>query len=223
MSSIYSLETLLLISLCNYLKHIVLYLVFLVSGITCEKGYAEANPRKPLDPIYCDGFEHEELQISPPLPEGLFFRDNKLQGCPKERFEAKIFTISSISGRSEEFYIRIGCQNLLYRDHIVDYDTPTSIHIEQEETIITRGVFIYGIQIHTDALVNSITFSPKLPSGLYIDSVRQVITGTYQDTFTGRKCYTISASNSYGSTHNTFCFIFTSISLEQFLIYRFSH
>ena len=111
---------------------------------------------------------------------------------------------------------------ILYKSY-VDYDIPTSIHIEQKETTITRGVFVNGIRIHTDVLVNSITISPDLPSGLYIDSVQQVITGTYQDTFTGRKCYTITASNSYGSTHNTLCFIFTSMSLEQFLIYRFSH
>ena len=89
-----------------------------MSGITCEKGSVDANPRTPLDPICCDGFEHEALQISPPLPEGLFFRDNKLQGCPKERFEAKTFTISSVSGRSEEFYIRIGCQSLSYTNHM---------------------------------------------------------------------------------------------------------
>ena len=105
----------------------------------------------------------------------------------------------------------------------VDYDSPTSIHIEQKETIITRGVFINGIRIHTDALVNTINISPKLPPGLFLDSVRQVITGIYQETFVGRKCYTITASNSYGSTYNTFCFIFTSISPKQLFIYRFAH
>ena len=105
-------------SLCNYLRYIALSLVLLVSGISCEKESVDVYPRKQLDPILCNGFEHEELQISPPLPEGLFFRDNKLQGFLIERFETAIFTISSVSGRSEEFYIRIGCRCLLHRYHM---------------------------------------------------------------------------------------------------------
>ena len=65
-----------------------------------------------MDPVHCAGFESELLQISPKLPEGLSFSNNILHGRPTKRFETQIFTISSPSKRSEDFYIRIGCRYL---------------------------------------------------------------------------------------------------------------
>lgn len=103
----------------------------------------------------------------------------------------------------------------------VDYEKPTNVWVEQQETIITRGVFIKGIQIHTDASIETITSSPSLPSGLYIDPVRGVITGIYQDLYVGKSCYTIRASNRYGVTFSDVCFIFTSICAQFVLIPRF--
>ena len=68
------------------------------------------------------------------------------------------------------------------------------------------------IPITSNTAITSFTISPALPEGLLLDSASGTISGSVASTATTGTSYTVTATNSFGSTTTSFAFIIKDVS-----------
>lgn len=134
-------------------------------------------------------------EISPALPAGLLFDQTSgtLQGSPTTLMSKTLFTVTTTSLRgtgTTSFYLQ------------VDDVAPTSLSYQTPQ-VFTRHTSITPIAPSSSGgTVTGYSVSPSLPSGLSLNVSTGVISGT-PTTITTQADYTITATNSGGSTTTT--------------------
>ncbi|MFM7019787.1 MAG: putative Ig domain-containing protein [Aquirufa sp.] len=156
-----------------------------------------------LTPSFVSGAAATSYSIAPPLPAGLSFNTStgSITGTPQILSTARDYTITGSN---------VGGSTSVTTSLAVLEPAPDSLRIT------VPSIFLLGQSItpisptNTGGVVSSYTISPSLPGGLVFDTSTGTILGTPSE-LKSATTYTITATNSGGSTSTSFSFAVNDI------------
>ncbi|MCP5500323.1 MAG: putative Ig domain-containing protein [Leptospiraceae bacterium] len=138
--------------------------------------------------------------ISPSLPSGLIFNPSNgiISGAPEQLSTKTTYTITARNAYGET--------STTISIEVVAPGTPTSspssIAYNTSQLTAKVGVAITNLNPTVSGIATSYSISPSLPTGLSLNTTTGVISGTPTEAKANTQ-YTITASNTYGSTNTT--------------------
>ena len=153
----------------------------------------------------CDT-QGDEVHIHPSLPVGLLYFNDTITGTPI--LESPLMQYFISTDKANGSFWLAGCFFFL-----LSYLVTTNLY--KASVGFTRGYIPINqtfspIHIFTDAEVDTISVTPSLPSGLWIDPVTRVLSGVY----TGGsilETYVLDIRNSYGRIQTSFQVFYTGM------------
>ncbi|MBM3401485.1 MAG: hypothetical protein FJY21_04080, partial [Bacteroidetes bacterium] len=151
------------------------------------------------------GTEVASYTISPSLPQGLSFSNNgRISGTPTAVSQATTYTVtaSTAAGCSSTTTFVLGVTNAV---------APSSLSYTPSSQTVRSGTAITEmVPSSSGGAVASYTISPALPSGITLNASNGKISGTSTQTLSGSITYTITATNTVGSTTAEITLIFNT-------------
>lgn len=149
-----------------------------------------------LLPTFVSGAAATSYSIAPPLPAGLSFNTStgEVSGTPLTLSSARDYTITASN---------VGGSTSVISNFAVLEPTPDSLAINVPSIYLLGQAITPVTPTNTGGVVSSYSISPALPGGLVFDPVTGRISGVPGELKTATT-YTITASNSGGSTTTTF-------------------
>ena len=134
--------------------------------------------------------------ISPSLPSGLSFNTStgRISGTPSIVSAAVTYTVTGSTASS--------CSSTTtFSLNVFNTVIPSSLSYSPSTQTVRTGIVITNmIPTSSGGAVDSYTISPNLPAGLTINPTTGVISGSLTQALTGSTTYTVTATNSGGST-----------------------
>ena len=139
-------------------------------------------------------------RITPNLPAGLTYSYEKLgsqhtvtiSGTPVEGFNPRYFYVGYNAWVSA---IRLSVATV-----------PTSCSYGFDRMTLYTDIIMEPIPIRCDSAISSFSINPQLPEGMSMDTTTGTISGTLKNGDDQDIVYTVTATNTYGSTTTTFSF-----------------
>lgn len=140
-------------------------------------------------------------RITPSLPAGLSY------AVTKNGYEWTV-TISGIpvEGLNPQYFY-IGYNSWVSSIRLSVFAQPTFCSYGFDSMTLYTDIAMEPIPIHCNTAINSFTVNPSLPEGMVLDSQSGMITGTLTSVEAQDTVYTVTATNSLGSTSTTFTFL----------------
>ncbi|MCF8319299.1 MAG: gliding motility-associated C-terminal domain-containing protein [Sphingobacteriaceae bacterium] len=161
-----------------------------------------------LSPIVVSntGAGSTNFTISPSLPAGLSFNasNGTISGTPTAISNVQNYTVSASSAAA--------CQaSTVVSIRVYNDNPPANLTYTPSTQTLRRNTPMNNmVPTATGGAVISYSISPNLPAGLSINPTTGVISGTLTAALTGSQTYTVTATNSGGSTTATITLIFNS-------------
>ncbi|MHA8075267.1 Ig-like domain-containing protein [Aquirufa sp. TARAVU-A1A] len=149
-----------------------------------------------LLPTFVSGAAATSYSIAPPLPAGLSFNTTtgEVSGTPLSLSAARDYTITASN---------VGGSTSVVTSLAVLEPAPTALSISVPSIYLLGQSITPVVPTNSGGVVNTYSISPSLPGGLVFDPVTGTISGVPAE-LKAATTYTITATNSGGSTTTTF-------------------